>query len=277
MRLLGNCLCVVFAAILGASSAYAQSEKKGGFEPYVGQPGKDVIWVPTPESVVNRMLDLANATPSDFLADLGSGDGRTVIAAAKRGIRAMGVEFNPDMVALATREAARQGVADKVKFVNGDIFTTDFSQATIVTLYLLPSLNVKLRPKILAMKPGTRVVSHAFNMADWEPDETATPEGRQVFMWIVPANAAGNWKVQMAGTSRDLSLQQEFQKLQGTFRAGSESISVFDARLRGDEIRFSVLEKGGTRRDFTGKVQGASMSGAMRVSGQESPWSAVKQ
>ena len=267
---------MAFAGVIGASSAYAQSEK-GGFEPYVGQPGKDVIWVPTPEIVVNRMLDLAKATPSDFLADLGSGDGRTVIAAAKRGIRAMGVEFNPDMVALATREAVRQGVTDKVKFVNGDIFTTDFSQATVVTLYLLPSLNVKLRPKILAMKPGTRVVSHAFNMADWEPDETATPEGRQVFMWVVPANAAGNWKVQIAGASRDLSLQQEFQKLQGSLRSGSESLSVFDARLRGDEIRFSVLEKGGTRRDFTGKVQSSGMSGAMRVSGQESSWSAVKQ
>src|SRR5205085_9868394 len=125
--------------------------------------------VPTTEALVNRMLEMAKATPSDFLADLGSGDGRTVIAAAKRGLRAMGVEFNPDMVALSNREAAKQGVTDKVRFVNGDIFATDFSNAQIVTLYLLPSLNVKLRPKLLDMKPGTRVVSHAFNMGDWEP------------------------------------------------------------------------------------------------------------
>jgi SAM-dependent methyltransferase len=261
-----------------SSGAFAQvPAAKGGFEPYVGQPGKDVVWVPTPEAVVNRMLDMARATPNDFLVDLGSGDGRTVIAAAKRGIRAMGVEFNPEMVALSNREAARQGVADKVKFVNGDIFATDFSQANVVTLYLLPSLNVKLRPKLLAMKPGTRVVAHAFNMADWEPDETANPEGRQVFLWIVPAKAAGTWNLQLGGQARELMLQQNFQKLQGTLRAGAESLSLFDAQLRGDEIRFSVLEKGGVRRDFSGRVQGEGISGNMRAGGQDSAWSATRR
>lgn len=265
------------AAVLMSGVVVAQTPAKGGFEPYVGQPGKDVVWVPTPEAVVERMLDLAKATPGDFLVDLGSGDGRTVITAAKKGIRAMGVEFNPDMVAISNREAARQGVADKVKFVNGDIFATDFSQASVITLYLLPSLNVKLRPMLLAMKPGTRVVSHAFNMADWEPDETATPEGRQVFLWIVPAKASGTWRLQMGGSARELSLQQNFQKLQGTLRSGTESLSVFDAQLRGDDLRFSVIEKGGTRRDFIGKVQGGNMSGVVRVSGQESPWNAAKQ
>jgi hypothetical protein len=267
------------AAVVACGPAWAQTPAaKGGFEPYVGQPGKDVVWVPTPDAVVNRMLDMAKATPSDFLADLGSGDGRTVIAAAQRGLRAMGVEFNPDMVAISNKEAARHGVADKVRFVNGDIFATDFSQASIVTLYLLPSLNVKLRPTLLDMKPGTRVVSHAFNMGDWEPDETATPEGRQVFFWVVPAKAGGTWSLQSGGQTRELSLQQTYQKLQGTLRVGGESLSLFDAKLTGDEIRFTVLEKGGQRRDFTGRVQGNAMSGTMRVAGQgESPWSAAKK
>ena len=165
-------LALAISCAPGAASAQAPAAK-GGFEPYVGQPGKDVVWVPTPEAVVNRMLDMAKATPSDFLVDLGSGDGRTVIAAAKRGIRAMGVEFNPDMAALANREAVRQGVADKVKFVNGDIFTTDFSQANIVTLYLLPSLNAKLRPKLLAMKPP-RPEGGRFSYGSFRPRPQAT-------------------------------------------------------------------------------------------------------
>ncbi len=258
------------------ASCFAQAPAKGGFEPYVGQPGKDVIWVPTPESVVNRMLDLAKATPDDFLVDLGSGDGRTVITAAKRGLRARGVEFNPDMFALSNREAARQGVADRVKFVNGDIFATDFSQANIVTMYLLPSLNVKLRPKLLEMKPGTRVVSHAFTMADWEPDETATPEGRQVFLWIVPAKVAGTWSLQLGSQSRELSLQQTFQKLQGTLRTGNDSVPILEARLRGDEIRFSTVDKAGARYDFTGRVRGDAMSGTVRGSAAGA-WSATRR
>jgi hypothetical protein len=267
------------AAVIVSGSALAQAPaSKGGFEPYVGQPGKDVIWVPTPEAVVNRMLDMAKVTPSDFLVDLGSGDGRTVITAAKRGVRAMGVEFNPDMVALSNREAARQGVGDRVKFVNGDIFATDFTQATVVTLYLLPSLNVKLRPTLLSMKPGTRVVSHAFNMGDWDPDETATPDNRQVFLWIVPAKAGGTWAMQLAGQARELQLEQTYQKLQGTLRSGAESLSLFDAKMNGDEIRFTALEKGGLRRDFTGRVQGNAMSGSMRATGQgDAAWNATRK
>jgi SAM-dependent methyltransferase len=271
-------LVALLASVACASAlAQAPAAKEGAFEPYVGQPGKDVVWVPTPEAVVNRMLDMAKATPQDFLVDLGSGDGRTVIAAAKRGMRAMGVEFNPDMVAISNREAQRAGVADKVKFVNGDIFAVDFKSANIVTMYLLPSLNVKLRPQLLDMRPGTRLVSHAFNMGDWEADETATPEGRQVFLWIVPAKVNGTWNVQ-AGGQRELTVQQTYQKLQGTMRSGGESVSLFDAQMRGDEIRFAVLEKSGTRRDFTGKVNGNSISGTVRVSGQpDAQWSATRR
>ena len=271
---------LAFTAALLATPVLAQPAPAAGgsFEPFVGQPGKDVIWVPTPDAVINRMLDMAKVTPADFLADLGSGDGRTVIAAAKRGLRAMGVEFNPDMVALSNREATRQGVADKVRFVNGDIFATDFTQASVVTLYLLPSLNVKLRPTLLNMKAGTRVVSHAFNMGDWEPDETATPEGRQVFLWIVPAKLAGTWTVQSGNQSRQLSLQQTYQKVQGTLVSGGESLSVIDAKLDGEQVRFSVLDKAGVRQDFAGRVQGNAMSGTVRTGSQgETPWSAARK
>jgi len=235
------------------------------------------VWVPTPESVVNKMLDLAKVTPQDFLADLGSGDGRTVITAAKRGARAMGVEYNPDMVALSNREAIKAGVTDRVKFVNGDIFATDFSQATVITLYLLPSLNLRLRPTILEMKAGTRVASHAFNMAEWEADETANIEGRQAYLWIVPAKVAGTWNLQIAGQARELVLQQNFQILSGNIKAGSEAVPVGEARLRGDEIRFATVEKG-IKREFTGHIQGASMSGNLKSPGQpDQSWNATKR
>jgi SAM-dependent methyltransferase len=270
---------VIIAALVHSPIALSQAKPaaKGEFQPYSGQPGKDVVWVPTPESVVNKMLDLAKVTPQDFLVDLGSGDGRTVITAAKRGARAMGVEFNPDMVALSNREATKAGVTDKVKFVNGDIFATDFSQASVVTLYLLPSLNLRLRPTILDMKPGTRVASHAFNMAEWEADETANIEGRQAFLWVVPAKVTGNWTVQLSGQTRELALQQSFQMLSGNIKSGAESSTIADARLRGDEVRFSMMEKG-MKREFIGRVQGNIMTGTVKTNGQpDVPWNATRR
>jgi len=179
------------AALALPGAATAQSTE---FTPQVGQEGKDVIWVPTPQALVEKMLDMAKLTAQDIHYDLGSGDGRTVITAAKRGAQAVGVEFNPDMVALSERTAAKEGVSAKAKFINGDIFQTDFSHATVVTLYLLPSLNVKLRPTILKMKPGTRVVSHAFTMDEWQPDQTENVEGRTAYLWIVPAPVEGAWR-----------------------------------------------------------------------------------
>lgn len=262
---------VLATSIVAASGAAAQSNApgKGDFQPYSGQPGKDVVWVPTPESVVNRMLDLARVTPKDFLVDLGSGDGRTVITAAKRGARAMGVEYNPDMVALSNREAAKAGVTDKVKFVNGDIFATDFKDANVVTLYLLPSLNVKLRPTLLELRPGSRIASHAFNMAEWEPDETANIEGRQAFLWVVPAKVGGTWNVQVGGNARDITLQQTFQMLSGA--------GVSEGRMRGDEIRFSLTDAG-IKREFTGRVQGNAMNGTVKTAGQpDAQWSATRR
>ena len=276
-RWLGAGLLIL--AVINSGQTFAQTKPAAAseFQPYSGQPGKDVVWVPTPESVVNKMLDLAKISPQDYLVDLGSGDGRTVITAAKRGTRALGVEYNPDMVTISNREAARAGVTDKVRFVNGDIFATDFTQASVLTMYLLPSLNLKLRPTILDLKPGTRVVSHAFNMAEWEPDETANIEGRQAFLWLVPAKVAGNWTMQIDGQTRELTLQQTFQVLSGSIKAGTEAASLVDARMRGEEIRFAYIEKG-LKREMVGRVQGNSISGTARgAAPQGSSWTATRR
>src|SRR5687768_17813971 len=199
---------------LVASGAFAQAQPATKpFEPQVGQAGKDVVWVPTPQALVDRMLDMAKLSPQDIHYDLGSGDGRTVITAAKRGAaQAVGVEFNPDMVALSERMATKEGVAGKAKFIQGDIFQIDFSHATVITLYLLPSLNLKLRPTLLRMKPGTRVVSHAFSMDDWQPDQTDNVEGRTAYLWIVPAPVDGTWRWSTPSTGPkeyELALRQQ--------------------------------------------------------------------
>src|SRR5919201_4509445 len=166
-------LALFLSVAVSGACAQAQPAKQE-YEPQVGQEGKDVIWVPTPQALVEKMLGMAKVTPKDYLIDLGSGDGRTVIAAAKRGAKALGIEYNPEMVELSKRNAAAAGVSDKATFMKADLFETDFSKATVVTLFLLPSINMKLRPKILDMKPGTRIVSNAFNMEDWEADHTET-------------------------------------------------------------------------------------------------------
>jgi len=241
------------------------------YTPHVGQEGKDVIWVPTPQALVDKMLDMAKLTARDIHFDLGSGDGRTVIAAAKRGAQAVGVEFNPDMVALSERAAAKEGVAAKAKFINGDIFQTDFSHATVVTLYLLPSLNLKLRPTILSMKPGTRVVSHAFTMDEWQADQTENVEGRTAYLWIVPAPVDGTWKL----PGGELTLKQSFQMITGTLKQGGKE-SAFKGRLSGDQISFTVLDADGARRDFSGRVSGNTMQGVVKQAGGEAKWSASR-
>jgi len=238
---------------LGAATAWAQATQKP-FEPQVGQAGKDVVWVPTPQTLVDKMLDMAKVTPQDFVIDLGSGDGRTVITAAKRGARAMGIEYNPDMVALSERNAKTAGVTDKATFVKADLFETDFSKATVVSMFLLPSINVKLRPKILDMKPGTRIVANSFNMEDWEADETETVGGDctswcTALLWIVPAKVEGTWTTPKG----DLKLTQQFQKVTGSF--GTQAIS--EGKLRGDELTFKA---GGNT--YTGKVEGNMIHGS---------------
>jgi hypothetical protein len=222
------------------------------FEPYSGQPGKDVVWVPTPQQLVEKMLDMAKLTPQDFHMDLGSGDGRTVITAAKRGARSEGIEYNPDMVALSQKNAQAAGVADRAIFRKADIFETDFSKANVITLFLLPQLNMRLRPTILNMKPGTRIVSNSFTMEDWQPDQTQTVEGDCVswctaHLWIVPAKVQGTWDVQGRGT---LTLMQNFQMLTGSL--GNAQVSA--AKMNGDQISFTA---GGTT--YTGKVNGNTM------------------
>ena len=234
---------------LSCTAALAQAQPKPAtpaFEPESGQPGKDVVWVPTPQVVVDKMLELAKVTPSDFVMDLGSGDGRTVITAAKRGAKALGIEYNPDMVALSQRNAAKEGVTDRATFMKADLFETDFSRATVITMFLLPDINLKLRPKILAMKPGTRVASNTFNMGDWEPDESVklTPEqGCNAYwctahLWIVPGRFEGSYKVAQG----ELVLKQQFQKLSGTLTAGGKTVPV-TGKVRGDEFSLSTGAK----------------------------------
>src|SRR5687768_17404592 len=170
-------LFLALALILAFTASFAQAQPAKEFQPEVGQAGKDVVWVPTPQTLVDKMLEMAKVTPKDYVIDLGSGDGRTVITAAKRGSKALGIEYNPDMVELSKRNAAKEGVSDKATFMKADLFESDFSQAQVITMFLLPSINLKLRPKILNLKPGTRIVSNSFDMEEWKPDETAQVEG----------------------------------------------------------------------------------------------------
>ena len=239
---------------------------------------------PTPQALVERMLDMAKLTPADIHYDLGSGDGRTVITAAKRGVQAIGVEYNPDMVALSERAAAKEGVSGKARFIRGDIFETDFSSATVVTLYLLPSLNIKLRPTILKMKPGTRVVSHAFSMDDWQPDQTDSVEGRTAYLWIVPAQVEGTWRWSVTPGQKEyeLTLRQQFQNVEGLAKLDSGRMGQLrNVKLQGDQISFSIHEITGTsgtsRRDYTGRVSGNTIQGVFKLdSGSEVKWTATR-
>jgi len=253
------------------------------FQPQVGQAGKDVIWVPTPDDVVERMLTMAQVTPNDYVWDLGAGDGKIAIMAARKfGARATGIEYNPDMVKHANDNAQKAGVAGtgagKATIRHGDIFATDFSQATVVTLYLLPALNMKLRPQLLSMRPGTRVVSHSFSMEDWEADEISTLDGRRAYFWLVPANVMGTWALDAGGQKHDLVLEQTFQKVSGNVTFGAMHAGLRDARLRGSNISFGYIDQNGVRRDFSGRVTGAKMEGAFRdEKGAEGRWSAAKK
>jgi SAM-dependent methyltransferase len=250
-------LAVVLAAISGAlnAPAFAQAQSANlPFEPKSGQQGKDVVWVPTPQAVVDKMLDMAKVTPNDYVMDLGSGDGRTVITAAKRGARALGVEYNPDMVELSKRAAEKEGVAGKASFVKADLFETDFSRASVITMFLLPDINLKLRPKILALKPGTRIVSNTFTMGEWQADESATVSADAgcssswctALLWIVPARVAGTHKLAQG----ELVLKQEFQVLSGTLATEGKTYGL-EGKVRGEEVTFSA---GG--REYRGRMAG---------------------
>lgn len=249
---------VVVGALMVAVSASAQTQTKP-YEPTVGQAGKDVVWVPTPQALVEKMLDLAKLTPQDFLMDLGSGDGRTVITAARRGSRALGIEFNPDMVALARKNAAEAKVSDRATFEEGDLFKADLSKAQVITMFLLPSINMKLRPQLLDLKPGTRIVTNSFTMEDWVADETANVTENcsswcQALLWIVPAKVEGAWQMPQG----ELKLTQQFQMLTGSLGAAP----ITEGRVRGEEVTFTA---GGTR--YTATVSGNTMKGTASAGG----------
>jgi len=257
-------LALCFVPVAGGAVLAQDTQKP--YEPTVGQEGKDVVWVPTPEVLVEKMLDLAKVTPQDYVMDLGSGDGRNIIAAAKRGARALGVEYNPDMVELSRREAAKQGVADKARFVQGDMFEADISQATVMALFLLPDNLGRLTPKFLDLKPGTRMVLNGFAVPGWDADVTERAEGDcenwcTAMLYIVPARVAGTWRL----PQEELKLEQKFQVLTGTLSRDGNSMPIMDGRLRGDEISFTA---GGTK--YEGRVTGDTMSGA------NGAWSATR-
>ena len=236
-----------FLTTLFALNTLAQNYVEGGddkYKPRVGQEGKDVVWVPTSNELLATMLRTAKVTPNDLVYDLGSGDGRIAIAAAKDfGARSVGIEFNPEMAKLAQRNADRSDVGDRVKIINGDIFKEDFSKATVLTMYLLPDLNISLRPTILKMKPGTRVTSHAFNMGEWEADiEIDTPA--KAFYWVVPAQVAGEWDISgMEPAKTILKLSQHYQKIGGTLQIGDESQALLNPKLDGVILSFTYLDR----------------------------------
>jgi SAM-dependent methyltransferase len=238
----------------------------GEYEPKVGQAGKDVVWVPSPETTVERMLDVAKVTAQDYVVDLGSGDGRNVIAAAKRGAKAHGVEYNPDMVELSRRNAAKAGVAERATFAQGDMYEADFSQATVLALFLLPDNLSKLRTKFAALSPGTRIVANTFGIEGWSADETVEiadgcTNWCTVLLYFVPAKVAGSWE----GSHGTLVLNQEFQTVSGTLG----TVAIQGGRVRGDQVSFTAGEA-----QYTGRIQGSTLKGTVKTGTTEAEWTA---
>jgi hypothetical protein len=268
---LRSLIVILFICVNVALSAQEQTQSNT-FVPHVGQAGKDVIWVPTPSELVNKMLEIAEVTSNDFLIDLGSGDGRTVIAAAKLGARAIGIEYNPDMVELSMKNAKESGVSDKTKFIKADLFEYDLSDATVITMFLLPEINLKLRPKLLDLKPGTRIVSNTFTMGEWEPDlEVTTDDNMQswytALMWIIPAKVEGTWKLE----GGELTIRQTFQMISGTFKKDNKISNITDGRLKGDAITFGY--NGAT---YEGRVDGTkTMFGTATTNSAKRDWVAT--
>ncbi len=257
------------------TSVAQEKSSANGFVPEVGQQGKDVVWVPTPQELVNKMMEVAKVTPSDYVIDLGSGDGRTVITAAKIGAKATGIEYNPDMVALSKENARKEGVGDKAEFLQADLYETDLSKATVITMFLLPEINLKLRPRILDLKPGTRIVSNTFTMGEWEADQEVTTEENwnswnTAYLWIVPAKVGGTWKM----GDGELELVQEFQFVRGSFKTGLRSQSITDGRLEGNAFTFKINND-----IYTGVVNGKTIKGTASntAEGKTWDWTAARQ
>ncbi len=261
------CLLAIILFLAGS----AQPDESG-YKPRPGQAGKDVIWLPTEQAVVGKMLDLAGVSSRDYLIDLGSGDGRTVIAAAKRGANALGVEYNPELVSLAQRNASREGVADRAKFVQADLFNVDLSRATVITMFLLPDINMRLRPIILSLRPGTRIVTNSFDLGDWRPDAYADADDDcplycTAYLWVVPARVEGAWKL----PEGELMLSQDFQAVSGVLRSASGQARISKATLRGDRLTFTAGET-----QYAVRVDGSSMEGTASKDGSTKQWRATR-
>jgi len=262
----------LFLLLLSANLLAQSNQSSAGYVPEIGQQGKDVVWVPTPQELVDTMLSMAGVTPDDFVIDLGSGDGRTVITAAKRGARALGIEYNPDLVALSKRNAEIEGVSDKAEFIEADLFECDLLKATVITMFLLPKINLKLRPRLLELKAGTRIVSNTFTMGKWEPDyEVTTAENwnswNTALMWIIPARVEGLWEL----GQDQLLISQEFQMIHGKLISGDKESDIRDGRLYGNEITFKIDDV-----LYTGYVSGKMMEGTMRSDEGEKKWIAKR-
>jgi SAM-dependent methyltransferase len=273
------------ALLLGCGSVAAQDatpKADGSYEPKRGQAGKDVVWIPTPDELVTRMLRLAQVTAQDYVVDLGAGDGKIVIAAARDfGARGLGLEYDPKLVEHAQRHAREAGVSDRADFRQADIFATDFSKADVVTMYLLPNLNLKLRPTLMAMKPGTRLVSHQFTMGDWRPDETSWVQFRPAFLWIVPANVGGKWRAewQEAGTATgaQLSVEQVFQEVKGGIEFGPIRTSLRSPRLQGSQLQFSFTDERGRVRAVDATASGDQLQGTISGPDGRTAFSATRE
>jgi len=269
---------LVASLLVADVSALDRKDCERDYKPQVGQSGKDVVWVPTPDEIVQRMLRMAKVTPNDVVYDLGAGDGKIAIAAGKIGATSFGIEYNPDMAKLASCMVMAEGVSNKTKIIHGDIFKEDFSKATVVTMYLLPELNLCVRHRLLAMKPGTRAAAHQFTMGDWEPDETAEVEYRTAYLWIVPARVDGTWALKDAsGATHTVNLNQTFQKLTGDVVAGSTKQPLVGATLRGEDIKFAFNDGKGVTQTFSGTVRGKELVGTLKSAAGESKATATLQ
>jgi len=268
IRLVMTALGLVFVS----ACVLAQAPQQGGYQPQVGQPGKDVVWVPTQQELVNKMLEMAKVTPQDYVIDLGSGDGRTVISAAKLGAQALGIEYNPDMVELSQRNAGDAGVSNKATFVKADLFEADLSKATVITMFLLPDINLRLRPRLLNLKAGTRIVSNSFTMEEWEADRVVNLENGCVswctaYLWIIPAKVEGKWKL----SNGELSLVQTFQMIHGTLSVDGKNTPIA-GKLNGNALSFRADQT-----EYEGHVEGDVIQGNSKSSAGNTTWRAVKQ
>jgi hypothetical protein len=273
-RFIRSSTAIALAGVLAAATVSVDAKDRRecdrDYKPQVGQSGKDVVWVPTPDEIVQRMLRMAKVTPQDTVYDLGAGDGKIAIAAGKMGATAVGIEYNPDMAKLAQCYVQAENLAGKTRIIQGDVFKEDFSKASVVTMYLLPELNLRLRPTILNMKPGTRVTSHQFTMGDWEPDETAEVDYRTAYLWIVPAKVEGAWTLREQGPSNaqyTVNLSQKYQKITGDVAAGSPKQPLVGATMRGEDIRFAFNDDNGVTRTLTGTVRGNELTGTLKGAG----------